>query len=345
MSFPALSKTWQVDANNVLGANNTNVIMWQMILNEIKNELKGFSTSPWTVQYSSNAGNNGAAGAASGAAGAAGDLVDRWVVADQASGANSTNDVNCAAAGSRHSWTVLRQTGIASNYELCIDCSNSTGGLGTIVFSPSAGFTGGTATARPTATDETVVISNTTVMTFPSANSRYIVHSWLSTDGQCTRVMVMTSGQSNPLYFQMDKVQSPSSGWTTPSICVCVQGATATNLASGTNVKMRGGGGTPNFAGSFTEERWNNAARLATTALIGTAPNSFSLEWPVLPMGVAANGATNSGRLGNIYDMWWCPVGVNPGDTAGSDVTNRTHVAMNGCIFPWTGDSTVPLLA
>src|SRR5260221_8977750 len=122
-TLPTFAKTWQFNVNNrvltseLSGATGQNV-HGQMIVLAIKNSLKGFANSPWTVQFSSNCGNNGAGSAASGTAGTAGDLVDRWTIGNTASGANSTNDLNFAAAWSRHSWMVLRQTGILSNYEL-----------------------------------------------------------------------------------------------------------------------------------------------------------------------------------------------------------------------------------
>ena len=346
MPFPANAKTWQFNVNQILVAQATNAIQTQVLLKAIKDTLKGFAQNPWTVQYSSNAGNNGAGSAASGAAGTAGDLVDRWSVADQASGAGSTNDVNFAAAGSRHAWMVLRQTGIATNFEICIDCNvNAVSQQVTLVVSPSAAFTGGSVTARPTATDETVMFSAATF--YGTAQARSILHAWQSTDGQCTRINLWSQGQTNSLFWILDKPQSPVTGWTNPSIFCMIGngGSTFTNLGTGTPIKMRGAGGTPNFGGTFTEERWNNGTQMRTQNGIGTCPNTFSNEWPVFPIGIAANATGNGGRLGNVYDLWWKPIGINNGDTMQTDLTARNYVALGDLILPWKGDSTVPLLA
>src|SRR5260221_1297717 len=113
MGMPTFVKTWQFNINQAIASNGTAGVAGQRIsdnqvLLALKNSLKGFAQNPWTVQYSSNAGNNGTAGAASGAAGTVGDGVDRWTSAKQDSGAGNTNDLNRAAAGSRHSWFVLR---------------------------------------------------------------------------------------------------------------------------------------------------------------------------------------------------------------------------------------------
>lgn len=344
MTIPAFAKTWQFDVNQIIPAQGTATIQTQMLLQTIKIALKSFGSNPWTVQYSCNAGNNGAASAASGAAGVVGDGVDRWTVADQASGAGSTNDVNYAVSGSRHSWIVLRQVGIAANFEICIDCNSNSSTNVSLIISPSAGFTGGTVTARPTATDETVIFNNASF--WSGTAQRQILHVFQSTDGQCTRVSMWSQGQSNLLFWMFDKAQSPVTGWTTPSYSIAINGgATFTNLGTGSPVKMRGAGGTPNFTGTFTEERWNNGTRVATQNGIGTCPNTFSGEWPVIPMGVAANAVGNAGRLGNVYDMWWKPSGINDGDTMPDDLNARDLVALGDIILPWTGDDTVPLMA
>ena len=344
MPFPVFAKTWQFDINNALPMETSGRVNAQVLIKTIKDIMKGFSSNPWTVQYSCNAANNGPAAAASGAAGTAGDGVDRWTVANTADGANSTNDVCFNTAGNRHGWFVLRQTGIGTNFEVCFDLNNNGTSSMSVIISPSAGFTGGTATARPTATDETVLFNGGNLFQ-STANQRHVVHGWQSSDGQCTRIAVWTAGSTNDLFIIFDKGQNPVGGWTTPSFFCVAQGATFTNLGTGTVIKMRGAGATPNFGGTFTSETYANGTQLRSATGIGTNPNTFNDEWPVLPMGVAASATGNAGRLCNVYDLWWKPDGINNGDTMPYDLDARSLVALGHIILPWPGDSTVPLLA
>ena len=357
-SLPTFAKTWQFNVNQrILQSPVSARVHEQMILLALKNSLKGFSTNPWIVQYSCNAGVNGAGGANSGAAGTAGDLVDRWTVADTASGANSTNDINKNSGGSRHSWIVLRQTGIATNFELCIDANPTNDGLCTFVVSPSAGFTGGTVTARPTATDEIVLLNAATWMSAAGSgyftNTDHILHVWQSTDGQCTRWVLLHGGSLGVWSFGIyDKPQNPVSGWTNPSISIQMgSGSTASmiysNLNGASNVKARGGGATPNFSMPFTGEfagaHGNNL--LAALGAVTAPPNAFDQSFPLFPLGLASTASGNAGRLGNVFDLWWRPIGLNTGDTLPNDQANRKVVCFGDLVFPWKEDTTVPVLA
>lgn len=353
-STPSLVKTWQFDVNQRISQSAVSTTVHQSdILMAIKDSLIGFASNPWTVQYSSNAGNNGAASAASGAAGVAGDGVDRWATS-AAQGANTTCDINYQAAGSRHSWIVLRQTGLATNYEICIDCGHALAGQPgtvTVAISYSAGFTGGTATDRPTATDETVVINGGAI--FNSAtNVDHILHAWQSTDGACTRLMLWNGGSTNSALWIMDKVQDPPSGWTYPHMTLMLGNTAATyaNLRNSSNCRSYGLGATPRFTYPMTGE-WSgvfgspNPGLLAEQSLISTQPNSFDGSWSIFPIGLASSAAGNVGRLGSMYDLWWRPAGANYCDTFPNDSSARRLVALGDLIFPWKNDSTVPLIA
>ncbi len=161
--------------------------------------------------------------------------------------------------------------------------------------------------------------------------------------------MVWSGATQNPAWLQFDKIQNPVSGISNPCVyaaTTAIAGISATVTAfitSGT-LNMRGAG-PANYVGSATFEGWNTNAPLATANGIGTAVNSFDSSWPVMPMGIAANAASNSGRMGNLYDMWLAPSGIPDGSTFPDSCTARTHVKMGGLILPWTGDSTQPRMA
>ncbi len=345
MAFQANAKTWQVLPNETVLMDSGNGIHQQRLIGKTKNLMVTSFAVPWTVQLCSNAGIT--AGVNYGTTG----TTDLWAIDNQTltqSGGIITvaNDVNFAAAATRHSWIVLRQTGIATNFEVCFDCLATGTGVSVIV-SPAAGFTGGSVTARPTATDEKVVSTALFLLTVPNVTHRF--HAWQSSDGQCNRIMVWNSGTLNPAWLQFDRIQNPVTGMTNPCVyTVLTSGngvaAPFASITASTTYNMRGAG-PANFQGSATFEAWNTNAALATANGIGTSPSTFDNSWPVMPMGLASNAAANSGRHGNMYDIWHAPTGIPDGNTFPDSCTARTHVKLAGFILPWTGDSTQPKVA
>jgi len=59
-----------------------------------------------------------------------------------------------------HSWIVLQLDSVFSGFQICIDLSESSYKNEAIVLTSAAGFTGGTTSARPTATDEAVCLNS-----------------------------------------------------------------------------------------------------------------------------------------------------------------------------------------
>lgn len=320
MALPALAKTWQYSVNIDLNTTGTLLGDNRQFLRRMKNELKAFGTLPWTCSGSSN----------SVAAGLDGN--DRWA---------ADTDLVWANPGTVHSWIVLRQTGIATNYEICIDLS-VTGSATQITFvvSPSAAFTGGTTSARPTATDEIVVLSNAAYhgvsTTFDCA-----LHLMQSTDGQCTRIMMLIGGGRCDMFIMLDKPKNPTTGWTNPSIAAWHNaGAAAQTLAftvftNTARLNSRFSG--TNFTNFITTEGYN------ANALVNkqVAPNDISGEYPMCPIAIASETATRRGRHGEIFDLYYGLEAVADGDTYPNDVT-RQFLQIGEFIFPWNG--TVPLL-
>src|SRR5574338_1505169 len=101
MALPTLIKTWQIVRNVSIPSLGSTLAHSRRIWKTIKDQMIGFGSNPWTVRGSSN----------SVAAGM--DSVDRWAA-----------DANLVWGGGTHSWIVLRQNQIATNYEVCIDLNN-----------------------------------------------------------------------------------------------------------------------------------------------------------------------------------------------------------------------------
>lgn len=314
MSLPALSKTWQYSVNNTITATGTYSNTARNAIYSIKNALVSFGTLPWTVVSSSSG--TGTSGAS-----------DLW-----ASSANIIGDT----AGSNHSWIRLRQTGIATNFELLLDCVSSDLSSGTLVISPSAGFvTGGTATDRPTASDEIVLISATTWMCTPGSNDQnIIVNIMQSTDGQCTRVI--TCSQTTVTGFWMfDKPNSPTTGWTNPSVSFAYATASDVPLISylSSNTAYLRGKGSTTFNLSITSEA-TSASPLVTYL---TSLNDIDSTMPLFTLGLVSLTASHRGRHGSLFDLWYtlaspCANGDNfPADSS------KTFAVFGDIVVPWNG--------
>lgn len=323
MTLPSLTKTYQFNVNQKLVAAQ-GAASASKLIRTIKNSLTGFGLSPWTTQYSCN----------SVAAGTAGDGVDRW-----------TTDANIvwAAAASPHSWYVLRQTGIATNFELCIDCLASQNM--TTVISPSAAFSGGTTTARPTAADEIVVSSNT-YWGFNSVAVIHFLHVMQSTDGAVTRLVINNNYNSsaglpalkNMGFWSFEKPTLPSTGWTNPSASLVLGGnnaevITSANLFQAANLKGKAASSMTMF---YSCETRNNAALFN----VFTNPNDFSGEFPMLTIGIYSDTASNIGRHARATDMYYGLANLPAGFTYPTDGSNQ-FAQFGVIILPWNGTNPI----
>lgn len=327
MPLPTLQKTWQFSVNQTVTPQGSLTATARRVMRTLKNLLIGFGTLPWTVRGSCD----------SVAAGM--DQVDRW---------DSDTDLVWAVSGAAHSWIVLRQTGIATNFEVCIDLNSSTAGQGSIVVSFSAGFTGGTTTNRPTATDESVVVSATNLMS--NLDAQYQIHTMQSTDGECTRISIWRAGTNNCTFALFDKPNNPVTGWTNPSVSFWLAQTTtiAASYASLGNIATTAlgrGRGVSNMNMACTGEGDPDGSLfIASDATIGGIANQLNSEWSMFPMGVCSLTTNNVGRHGSLFDIWWKPIGISDADTLPNDAANRDFVALGSIILPWTGDATIPLI-
>lgn len=325
MPLPTLSKTWQYNVNQTVVAGGSIQLTCQALFLTIKNTLKGFGTLPWAVRGSSDSATAGM------------DAVDRWVTSANLVGGTS---------GVAHSWIVLRQTGIATNFELCIDLTSNAYTSQTIIISPSAGFTGGSTTNRPTATDEIVLINGGA--SWSNVNANHVVHGMQSTDGQCTRLVVWRASTNLCTFLFFDKPANTVSGWTNPSVGGWLSSTTSianvySILGHATSSTLRGRGTATMTVAFSGEGSFSSGNNLAQTTDVGTVQNDFDANWPIFPIGIYSTTALHRGRHGTISDLWWKPIGVgNAGDTFPND-GSRQFVAFGDLIFPWNG--SVPVVA
>lgn len=332
MALPSLAKTWQFSVRQAVVAQGTVLATGRRLMRLIKNSMIGFGSNAWTVRYSCDGTT----------AGSAGDLVDRWSADASLVWANS---------GSAHSWIILRQAGIASNFEVCIDLNSASSipSAISLIVSFSAAFTGGSTTARPTATDEVVLLSTAAWGANGSVDQNYVYDVMQSSDGQCTRMMIHQGGVSAIGFWIFDKPKNPTTGWTNPSTCAAFGSASTSQL---TYANLSNTASTASFRGRFsavtyhmhaTGEAWHSGQTgiLAQTTALASV-NDIDSSFVMQPIGLGSTVVGMRGRHGTFFDMWWGSGTVNAADTYPNDATRQfaqfgPGTTTGALIFPWDG--------
>lgn len=315
MPLPAVAKTWQFShlSNSLSGVQQTDL---DAIFISIKNALIGFGLSPWTVIGSSN-------GVAAGL-----DGVDRV-----------TSTIVHANAGSAHSWIVLKQGG--SNAQVMFSFLAATASM-LIRWSPAAGFTGGSITADPTATDSpTALINGFWCGNIGGTGGQYRTHVQHSTDGQCTRVFICANGLAAGCWV-IDKPGNPSTGWAAPVV--------ASFSSIGNNITDTSLLAVSSWLGQAKFQAFGPASGGTTMPLtityeeigsgnswVGDAfgnPNEISGEYLFGAVGLFHNTTTGQrGRHGDILDLYFTHQGSVMGDTFPASGTKQ---------FQQVGNMVVP---
>lgn len=138
----ALSRTWYTDAGIAIANSSTAALAYHSLIWTFKALLKGTLGAGvnglWTIEGSSNA------------SAAALDGADRWL------DTFTDSAIVAAAAGTAHSWIVLKSPNAMGPVYLCMDL-NAAAASGQVTFVPAwSAFTGGTTLNRPTSTTESV---------------------------------------------------------------------------------------------------------------------------------------------------------------------------------------------
>ena len=319
-------KTWQFNVNQSIAAQGSTALTTARVLRLIKNSLTSFASSPWTVVGSSNGTTAGL------------DATDRWT---------TDSDVIWNAESSAHSWIVLKQTGVAANFQLLINCGLSTTVDNIYVsVSFSAGFTGGSATTKPTATDEIVLNNNSTWIL--GANAGRVLHVTQTSTGEQTRIFVWDNTNTRFMTLWMIDKFNNSTTLTYPYYLM-VQGG---NLAAITNSRLATDTGTAKLVynnssygiamtweGYYTGSAYTGLHDLSTTQ----GPNEINGKYDLYKIGIASGISGIRGRHGKFYDLWW---GVGGVDAAGLTANSRGTFDVNGTktyaqlgmlIIPWNG--------
>lgn len=308
MAAPVKTKTWQYNVDNLQAALGTVALDNSSLIYALKNALQGFGSSPWVCDYSCLTTGN---------VGTKGDGTDRLT---------SAAAIVWNTAGSAHSWIVLKQ----GTFELCFDFSNNTGtrNVMTIVVSWGAGFTGGSATARPTATDEKTIITNGNwLVSTTDLAMRWSIQ--MATDGTSTRLFVFAGG-SQILGAFFDQMTQLTTGNTNPWVAFWSSGA-------GYSVGSLSGVIFPLFPASVQAlASLTCEATISGTALYSNQiiANETDGTWPAWPLGLYVSGTVGArGKQGNLQDIWFGSTSATTGDSY--PLANADFLQVGGCIIPW----------
>lgn len=331
MAAPSLVKTWQYSLNNrSLGIGVEHDRARQLLL-LIKDILIGFTSNPWTVDYSCTGV----------VAGTVGDGVDRWsVYTDLLWGTGA------------HSWIVLNLPG---GQQLLLDQDYTTATCESMVtrVSPGGLFTGGTTTTRPTATDETEVCYNTSdalsvfwcggIAYGGGINTDAVVHVWHSTDGTLTRLLVYYNDICVTMWefgFMADKRAAQTSSF----YAAMMQGTTTISVLSSSAVLDNTWRVTWSAVGAETRCTLLTLGFGSITWSESSAahvPEEFDDEYQLVPFVVWSNVVGARGFKGSLVDIWssqYQALRIGDNSPAGS---SRNFVHLEGITLPWSGDNTM----
>lgn len=231
------------------------------------------------------------------------------------------------------------------------------------VHSPGGLFTGGTASARPTATDEKVIYGpgGTTNSFFGrgggGSTPQFVCNMMCSTDGLCLRLFYW-QGNINFRNVFFDAVDEPTPGWALPNYGVCDNnlGFDAfvnqnTGLVDHWMNEFNGGG-----SGIFQSARGPAGAMQMTATLEGTGTgNSSGITKPWSDVVVRKNAISNTYRFlprfgmfsvtndgnygwhGRVFDMWAVPHGLFAAGSTTPLAGNKEFFITGDLMFPWNG--------
>lgn len=313
-----LEKTWQCDTNRFQNPlNNTpdscTRVLWYLKA-FLKGEVGGATSGLWTCAGSSDSATAGM------------DATDRWT------GTYDATKLINAAPGTDHSWMVLQHPTLG--WQVCIDYTGAQYQL-SFVYS-LAGFTGGSITNRPTATDE-VQNASWVNLEFHSNSSDHRMNGALATDGSFifAGVPIGSGGAFFGWIFQI--LANTKSGDTFPAN-MYVKWAAGAGGAFNRSAMAVGTAG-------WSTQNANVTSIINATPLAGECGGFWPLEnmsvdqqcglFTDLPMFC---GAVNSGQgtlKGRLVDIRWGPSPLSS-TYAEPTLLNPTSVLLGDCWLPFS---------
>lgn len=315
MGVPVLDKTWQIAGNTTVATTGNGTNDEKTALLNLKNKFIGFGSNPWTVQASNNT-----------------------TVANSSDNWTTISDIQ------DNSWIRLRNTNISSTFEILIFCNAISSRLFTM-YASLAGFTGGTTSSRPTATDEFVIsTAGTSGGMLASGTNNWVNTMWHSSDGQATFWVTMQSG--NVMSFGIiQKPKNPVGSWTQHVATFSNQSITISDSARAEYATFWNTARLYSYL-SAVRKTWfmfTEAGSAGTPLVVNqNVANGLDGSWPVTPIGFGTSTGSPIGRHAELWDIWMVAPSLNNGDTMPSAGT-KLFAVFGDFLLPWNG--TTPVVA
>lgn len=250
------------------------------------------------------------------------DSVDRWI---------DTGDIVFSTGN--HSWIVFEQAGIGSGLQLLFDCDYSSTATEYLNVSVSytGAFTGGTISAPPTATDERSLLAG---LWLSGTNGRFSSYVLKTTDGACTRVVLLRNGVHYRNIF-IETPKTPESYWTEAWF-----GEVATDIPSvlryhtNSNIKAYISATLVDLI-ALCQGRISDASFVAMTQF--QVPDR-SGGWTINPVVWAIDNVSIRGLCGVPYDLWMGPQSLPFGEYLRGAGAPFDYMILPPFIFPWDGN-------
>lgn len=215
---------------------------------------------------------------------------------------------NMISSTGNHSWIVLRNAGLGggSGVEVCFDFTDDTSYSDelTLAYSYSAGFAGGSLSARPTATDEYEVIFESNSWPGSSSSRRRLITRLMSTDGESYRLLVQYDGTLNGALF-FEKIQNPAS-WVDENFLLWVGGLdlNLSRLCTGEGYFFRNNGVNCRARGARLGSKSSYGISQYFASQNGTTGLDMFGNYQLMPFLAHNITAPNYGILGTLADMY-----------------------------------------
>lgn len=317
MPLPSIEKTWSFDVNKGVVAGTTVESCGQRTIFQVKQSI--LTLPGWTVKGSSDNVTAGMDGV---------DRLDTY-----------TDWVSRYSAGTR-SWIVFKNT--LSGLELLLEgsaaSSTNENRYMRPFYSVAAGFSGGSTTARPTASDEISFASTSTGdAVVASTVQPHVVHVMGSSDGSAVRVFVLSNGVATYSLI-VGTLGDALPGVLGNYWAGAQSGSTAFGIATwlATNGARL----------SYNSTAWTLAL---STISIGTVAFSSSNAmtvpdvtgaWNIVPILIAGEFSSSTTVFGRCIDLWFGATSRPHGSTYPEDGTN-TFAQFGNLVVPWNGSNPV----
>jgi hypothetical protein len=325
------NRSWNfTKANQVITAQGTMLATHRALVLAIKNSI--LTVPGCTIKGSSN----------SVAAGM--DGVDRWTT-----GANLVWGPNA----SPFSWIVFKFANMGGAELLLRLPTEANGASVSAAMSKTAGYTGGTISAEPTATDAINIIFGNNLIS--SADGHYALHVPVANDGDQFTILYLRSGLCYGfMQFGMLLPDVPTA-WSPSDLPVfafwSAQPASAgaalwTNLGNASPFRSKQAGTLIGTAYASCEG-WQAPAG-GTPSQLGVV-NTFDGKWPMYPSSIVSESATRIGKLGTWTDVAFVDSFLANGSIVIAP-DGEYWAVFDDIAIPWTTSApyiadTVPILA